>query len=106
MALPQLATREEIQSYLTGVAAEVGVALEDPRVAEELDKRDELAAFRKKFALPTIGQMLEEEQRDASKCCPPIRTILLLKIAHCMPHSGRGSFRLTCHTLHTETEGK
>ncbi len=64
--LPELTTREEVQSFLRGVAAEVGVALEDSRVAEELDRRDELAPFRKKFSLPTIGQLLEESERDES----------------------------------------
>ncbi len=64
--LPQLVTREEIQSYLEGVATEVGVALEDPKAAEELDKRDQLGAFRKKFGLPTIGQLLDEGERDES----------------------------------------
>ena len=65
-SLPELTTREEVQSFLQSVAAEVGVALEDSRVAEELDKRDELAPFRKKFSFPTIGQLLEESERDAS----------------------------------------
>ena len=66
--LPQLATREEVQSYLRGVAAEMGVSLEDPKVAEELDRRDQLAAFRKKFALPKIGQLLDEGERDDCMC--------------------------------------
>lgn len=65
--LPELRTRGEIQSYLRSVADEVGMSLHSPRVAEELDRRDQLANFRGKFALPTIGQLLDEAERDESK---------------------------------------
>lgn len=65
--LPDLRTREEIQTFLLGVAKEVGVALDSSEVAEELDRRDQLAEFRGKFELPTIGQLLDEHERDASK---------------------------------------
>jgi hypothetical protein len=65
--LPDLRTREDIQTYLSRVAKEVGVALDSPEVAEVLDRRDQLAGFRGKFELPTIGQLLEEHERDASK---------------------------------------
>lgn len=59
--LPSLSTREEIQSYLRGVAEEVGVALELPEAAAELDRRDQLGHFRKKFTVPTIEQLLEKD---------------------------------------------
>lgn len=62
--LPELRTRDEIQTYLKGVAKEMDMALDSPKVAEELDKRDQLSEFRKKFSVPTIGQLLEESQRD------------------------------------------
>lgn len=69
--LPELRTREEIQLYLRGVAESMGVALDSSKVAEELDKRDQLAEFRRKFQLPTIGQLLDENERDESEsvCC-------------------------------------
>lgn len=65
--LPDLRTRGEIQSYLSRVAGEVAEALESSKVAEELDRRDQLAGFRAKFEVPTIGQLLDEHERDASK---------------------------------------
>lgn len=65
--LPELRTREEIQLYLRGVAESMGVALDSSKVAEELDKRDQLAEFRRKFQLPTIGQLLDENERDESE---------------------------------------
>ena len=61
--LPDLRTREAIQSYLRGLAAELGVSLGDPRLAAELDKRDKLAEFRSKFHVPIISDFLEKEER-------------------------------------------
>ena len=61
--LPDLRTRDAIQSYLRGLAAELGVSLGDPRLAAELDKRDKLAEFRSKFHVPTISDFLEEGDR-------------------------------------------
>lgn len=71
---PELKSREELQTYLRGVAEERGVSLESAEVAQELDRRDQLATFRKKFAIPTIGQLLDEDERDECKkicmtCC-------------------------------------
>lgn len=60
--LPELRTRAEVQAYLCGVAAERGVPLEHCSVAGELDRRDQLASFRGKFNVPTIGQLLEEKK--------------------------------------------
>ena len=65
--LPDLRTREEIQSYLHGVAKEVGMAINSPEVALELDRKDQLAGFRGKFEVPTIGQLLEEHERAAGE---------------------------------------
>lgn len=62
--LPDLRNRDEIQAYLASVAQEVGGALDSSEVAAELDRRDELAPFRKMFHYPTIGEFLEEEERD------------------------------------------
>ena len=61
--LPDLRTREAIQSYLRELAAELGVSLGDPRLAAELDKRDKLAEIRSKFHIPIISDFLEEEER-------------------------------------------
>ena len=61
--LPDLRTREAIQSYLRGLAAELGVSLGDPQLAAELDKRDKLAEFRSKFHVPIISDFLEKEER-------------------------------------------
>ena len=61
--LPDLRTREAIQSYLRGLAAELGMSLGDPRLAAELDKRDKLAEFRSKFHVPIISDFLEKEER-------------------------------------------
>ena len=61
--LPDLRTRDAIQSYLRGLAAELGVSLGDPRLAAELDKRDKLAEFRSKFHVPIISDFLEEGDR-------------------------------------------
>ena len=61
--LPDLRTREAIQSYLRGLTAELGVSLGDPRLAAELDKRDKLAEFRSKFHVPIISDFLEKEER-------------------------------------------
>ena len=61
--LPDLRTREAIQSYLRELAAELGVSLGDPRLAAELDKRDKLAEIRSKFHIPIISDFLEEEEK-------------------------------------------
>ena len=64
--LPELRSRGEVQGYLKSVAEEVGMALESSEVAAELDRRDQLAAFRDKFHIPTIGQLLERDETDPS----------------------------------------
>lgn len=89
--LPDLRTREEIQSYLHGVADEVGVALNSPAVAQELDRRDQLAGFRAKFAVPTIGELLEEHERATGK---------LIHTCHCQAPTEdvRATFLLATYT--------
>lgn len=71
--LPELKSREDVQAYLRSVAEEVGVALESSEVAAELDRRDQLAGFRDKFHVPTIAQLLEQDETDpcvdVSKSC-------------------------------------
>lgn len=67
--LPDLRNREKIQAYLTSVAQEVGGALDSSEVAAELDSRDELAFLRNMFHYPTIGELLEVEERDPGKYC-------------------------------------
>ena len=64
--LPSLRTREEVQSYLTGLAGELGVALDDRQLAAELDKRDQLAKFRSQFHIPTVGSIVGK--RETSGC--------------------------------------
>ena len=59
--LPSLRTREEVQGYITGLAGELGVSLDDGGVAAELDRRDQLAKFRHQFHYPTVGELLEKE---------------------------------------------
>ena len=56
--LPSLKTREEVQSYLTGLAGELGVALDNRQLAAELDRRDQLAKFRSQFHIPTVGSIV------------------------------------------------
>ena len=67
MEFPELRTRAEVQAYLHGVAAECGVPLEHCSVAGELDRRDQLASFRAKFNVPTIGELLEENERSPGR---------------------------------------
>ena len=55
--LPDLSTREDIQTYLTSLAGELGMALDDEQLAVELDRRDQLARFRSQFHVPTVGQL-------------------------------------------------
>ena len=55
--LPSLSTREDIQAYLTGLASELGLALDDQQLAVELDSRDQLAKFRSQFHVPTVGEL-------------------------------------------------
>ena len=55
--LPSLTTREDVQCYITRLAEELGVSLNDSRLAEELDKRDQLAKFRSQFHIPTVGEL-------------------------------------------------
>ena len=74
--LPDLRTRDAIQSYLRGLAAELGVSLGDPRLAAELDKRDKLAEFRSKFHVPVISDFLEEGDRAEGGCVPTLQTFL------------------------------
>ena len=56
-SLPSLSRREDIQSYLTSLAGELGKALDDEQLAMELDSRDQLARFRSQFHLPTVGEL-------------------------------------------------
>ncbi len=60
----EVRSREEVQGYLNAVAKKIGLPLESLAVASELDKRDPLARFRGNFEVPTIGDLLEEEERD------------------------------------------
>ena len=55
--LPSLSTREDVQAYLTGLAGELGMALDDQQLAVELDSRDQLARFRSQFHVPTVGEL-------------------------------------------------
>lgn len=57
-------TREEVQSYLLSLEGDLSVPLEDPAVAAELDRRDKLASFRERFEVPSIGELLDEGDRD------------------------------------------
>ena len=56
--LPRLSTREDVQAYLTGLASELGMKLDDEQLAMELDSRDQLARFRtlNQFHVPTVGE--------------------------------------------------
>ena len=65
MAAAIFETRNQVQEYLLALVRELNVSLEDPAVAAELDRRDELKRFREKFAVPTVGELLEEGDRDA-----------------------------------------
>ena len=57
--LPDLQTRDEVQRYLRGLSAELGLPITDPKFAAALDSRDQLAGFRNKFHIPKIGELLE-----------------------------------------------
>ena len=59
MELPSLQTRDEVQGYLRGLSAELGLPITDPKFAAALDSRDQLAGFRNKFYVPKIGELLE-----------------------------------------------
>ncbi len=67
MSLPDLRTRHDIQTYLSGVAKELGVSLERDEVAAELDRRDQLAKLRGEFNIPTIGELIDENERGKGK---------------------------------------
>ena len=67
-SFPALDSREAIQGYITTLAEKEGVALDDPKLATELDKRDKLVSFRSKFHLPTIGELLEGEEVEQGVC--------------------------------------
>ena len=58
-------TREQVQSFLQSLAGELNVPLEDPAIASKLDARDSLASFRTRFEVPTIGELLDEDDRDS-----------------------------------------
>ena len=60
MELPDLQTRKEVQGYLRGLSAELGLPITDPEFAAALDSRDQLGGFRNKFYIPKIGQLLDE----------------------------------------------
>lgn len=57
---PDLDTREAIQDYLSTLAASLGVAVDDSKLATELDKRDELALLRSNFHVPKIGEIIDD----------------------------------------------
>ena len=65
-SLPSLSRREDIQSYLTSLAGELGMALDDEQLAVELDSRDQLARFRSQFHLPTVGELTG--RAETSRC--------------------------------------
>jgi len=65
--LPNLRTREAIQGYLRGLAQQLGVKQADEWLARELDGRDQLSHLRSSFNYPTIGDMLDEEERDSGE---------------------------------------
>ena len=65
--LPSLRTREAIQGYLRGLAQQLGVKQADEWLARELDGRDQLSHLRGSFNYPTIGDMLDEEERDSGE---------------------------------------
>lgn len=62
--LPDLRTRDAIQGYLRGVAQLLGVKEDDDAVAAELDQRDCLAHLRNSFHIPSLGQLLNEAEKD------------------------------------------
>ena len=66
-AIPDLRTRDAIRGYLRGLAQQLGVKEEDEWLARELDRRDQLAHLRTSFHIPTIGDLLDEKERDAGK---------------------------------------
>ena len=66
IGFPDLRTRDEVQQYLRGVAETLGVSESDNAVAEELDRRDTLAHFRGCFHIPSVGQLLSEQERSPS----------------------------------------
>ena len=57
--LPDLRTRDEVQSYLRRLAAEKNLKLTDPEFAATLDSLDQLSKFREKFFIPKIGELLK-----------------------------------------------
>lgn len=65
--LPDLGTREAIQGYLRGLAQQLEVREADERLARELDSRDQLSYLRGSFNMPTIADMLNEEERDSGE---------------------------------------
>ncbi len=69
---PYLDSKESIQSYLRSVAGEIGVELDDSKLAAALDNKDKLASFRTRFCVPTIGEILDGQKiADGvlSVCC-------------------------------------
>ena len=63
-SIPDLRTKDAIRGYFHGLAQQLGVKWDDEKLARELDLRDELAHLRTSFHVPTIGDLLDEEQRD------------------------------------------
>lgn len=70
--LPNLRTREAIQGYLRGLAQQLGVKEADEWLARELDSRDQLSHLRGSFNMPTIGDMLDEEERESGEEKQPV----------------------------------
>ena len=58
--LPSLSTREEVQGFITGLAGQLGVGLDDKHLAAELDKQDQLAELRGQFHVPRVGDLLDK----------------------------------------------
>ena len=67
-SFPELDSREAIQGYITTLAEKEGVALDDPKLAAELDKRDKLVSFRSKFHVPTVGELLGGDEAENGVC--------------------------------------
>lgn len=57
--LPELSTREDVQSYLRSLAQQLDLPITDPQFAAALDSRDQLGEFRNKFFIPKIGDLLK-----------------------------------------------
>ncbi|KAJ1735124.1 Kynureninase (L-kynurenine hydrolase) [Coemansia biformis] len=55
--------------HLRAVALESGLALDDLRFAQEMDRRDPLAHLRSEFAIPTVRQVAGDESAGDDSAC-------------------------------------